>query len=75
MCIQLSIVAVSIICSTMGPVELFCIWPMAAPRSLSLTYDKPEVSCNSSVDMYLGILHFISSWPKLAQATEVNVFF
>ena len=27
---------------------------MAAAKSLSLTYGKPEVSCNSLVDMYLG---------------------
>ena len=28
--------------------------PGATPESLSVTYGRPEVLCNSLVDMYLG---------------------
>ena len=42
-----------IVCSTNGFQELFRSWPVATPKSLSLTYGKPDVSCNSLVDMYL----------------------
>ena len=54
MCIQSLLIAVLIVCSTNGFLELFRSWPMATAKSLSLTYGKPEVSCNSLVDMYLG---------------------
>ena len=46
--------AVLIVCSTNGFLELFDSWPLATAKSLSLTYGKPEVSCNNLVDMYLG---------------------
>ena len=46
--------AVLIVCSIDGFQELFRSWPVAVAKSLSLTYSKPEVSCNSLVDMYLG---------------------
>ena len=46
--------AVLIVCSADGFQELFRSWPVATAKSLSLTYSKPEVSCNSLVDMYLG---------------------
>ena len=48
------LIAVLIVCSTNGFLELFRSWPVATAKSLSLTYGKPEVSCNSLVDMYLG---------------------
>ena len=54
MCIQSSLIAVLIACSTNGFLELFRSWPVATAKSLSLTYGKPEVSCNRLVDMYLG---------------------
>ena len=54
MCIQSLLKAVLIVCSTNGFLELFCSWPVATAKSLSLTYGRPEVSCNSLVDMYLG---------------------
>ena len=34
--------------------ELFRSWPVATAKSMSLTYGKPEVLCNSLVDIYLG---------------------
>ena len=46
--------ALLIVCSTNGFLELFCSWPVATVESLSLTYDKPKVSCNILVDMCLG---------------------
>ena len=60
MCIQPLLISVLIVCSTNGFLELFRIrsWPMATSKSLSLTYGKPDVSCNSLADMYLG-----KSWP------------
>ena len=42
------------VCSTNGFLELFRSCPVATAKSLSLTYGKPEVSCNSLVDIYLG---------------------
>ena len=48
------LIAVLIVCSTNGFLELFRSWPVATAESLSLTFGKPEVSCNSLVDMYLG---------------------
>ena len=54
MCIQSLLIAVLIVCSTDGFLELFCSWPVATAKSLSLTYGKPEVLCNSLVDMYPG---------------------
>ena len=41
-------------CMRNGFLELFRSWPVATAKSLSLTYGKPEISCNSLVDMYLG---------------------
>ena len=41
------------VCSANGFLELFHSWLVATAKSLSLTYGKPEVSCNSLVDMYL----------------------
>ena len=54
MCIQSLLIAVLIVCSTNGFLELFRSWPVAAAKSLSFTYGKPEVSCNGLVDMCLG---------------------
>ena len=54
MCIQSLLIAVLIVCSTNGFQELFRSLPVATAKSLSLTYGKTEVSCNSLVDMYLG---------------------
>ena len=54
MCTQSLVIAVLILCSTNGFLELFRSWPVATAKSLSLTYFKPQVSCNSLVDMYLG---------------------
>ena len=54
MCIQSLLIAVLIVCSTNGFLELFCNCQVATAKSLSLTYSKPAVSCNSLVDMYLG---------------------
>ena len=54
MCIQSLLIAVLIVCSTNGFLELFRSWPVATAKILSLTYGKPEVSRNSLVDMYLG---------------------
>ena len=54
MCIQLLLKAVLIVCSTNGFLELFRSWPVATAKNLSLTYGKPEVSCNNLVNMYLG---------------------
>ena len=48
------LIAVLIVCSTNGFLELFRSWSMATAKSLSLTYGKPEVSCDSLVVMYLG---------------------
>ena len=45
---------VLIVCSTNGFLELFRSWPVATAKSLSLTYGKPEASCNSPVIMHLG---------------------
>ena len=42
------------VCSTDGFLELFRNWPVTTAKRLSLTYGKPEVSCNSLVDMFLG---------------------
>ena len=52
--IQSFLIAVLIVCSTNGFLELFRSWSVATAKSLSLTYGKPEVSCNSLVDVYLG---------------------
>ena len=52
--IQSLFIAVLIVCSTNGFLEIFRSWPVATAKSLSLTYGKPEVSFNSLVDMYLG---------------------
>ena len=46
--------AVLIVCSTNGFLELFRSWSVATAKSLSLKYCKPEASCNSQVNMYLG---------------------
>ena len=46
--------AVLTVCLTNGFLELFRSWPEATAKSLSLTYDNAEVSCNSLVNMYLG---------------------
>ena len=56
MCIQPLLISVLIVCSTNGFLELFRIrsWPVATSKSLSLTYGKPDVSCNSLADIYLG---------------------
>ena len=54
MFIQSLLIAVLIVYSTNGFLELFRSWPVATARSLSLTYGKPEVSCNSLADMYQG---------------------
>ena len=54
MCIQSLLTAVLIVCSTNGFLDVFSSWPVATAKSLPLTYSKPEVSCNSLVDMYLG---------------------
>ena len=54
MCIQSLLIAVLIVCSTNGFLELFSYWPLATVKRLYLMYGKPEVSCNSLVDMYLG---------------------
>ena len=54
MCIQPLLIAVLIVCSTNGFLELFRSWPVATAKSLSLMYGNPEVPCNSLVDMYLG---------------------
>ena len=54
MCIQSLLLAVLIVCSTNGFLELFRSWPVAVTKSLSSAYGKPEVSCNSLVDMFLG---------------------
>ena len=54
MCIQSLLIAVLIVCSTNGFLELFRSWPVATAKSLSLTYGKPKVSCNNLVDMYQG---------------------
>ena len=54
MCIQSLLIVVLIVYSTNGFLELFRSWPVATAKSLSLTYFKSEVSCNSLVDMYLG---------------------
>ena len=53
-CIRSLLIAVPIVCSTNGFLELFLSWPVATAKNLSLTYGKPEVSCNSLVVMYLG---------------------
>ena len=53
MCIQSLLIAVLIVCSTNRFLELYHSWPVTTAKSLSLTYDKPEVACNSLVDMYL----------------------
>ena len=34
--------------------ELLRSWPVATAKSMSLTYGKPEVLCNSLMDIYLG---------------------
>ena len=54
MCIQSLLISVLTVCSTNGFLELFRSWPVATAKSLSLTYGKPEVSCTSLVNMYLG---------------------
>ena len=54
MFIQSLLIAVLILCSTNGFLELFRSWPVAAAKSLSLTYGKSEVSFDILVDMYLG---------------------
>ena len=54
MCLQSLLIAMLIACSANGFLELFRSWQLATAKSLSLTYGKPEVSCNSLVDMYLG---------------------
>ena len=54
MCIQSLPIAVLIVCSTNGFLELFRNWQVATAKSLYLTYGKPEVLCNSLVDMYPG---------------------
>ena len=43
-----------ILCSTNGFKELLRSWSVATAKSLSLTHGKPDLSCNSLVDMYLG---------------------
>ena len=54
MCIQSLLIPVLIVCSTNGFLERFRSWPVATAKGLSLTHSKPEVSCNSLMDMYLG---------------------
>ena len=52
-------IAVLIVCSTNGFQELFRSWPVATAESLSLTYGKPEVSCNSLVDMFCNFCSLV----------------
>ena len=54
MCIQSLRTVVLTVCLTNGFLELFCSWPVATAKSLSLMYGKPEVSCYSLLDMYPG---------------------
>ena len=44
MCIQSLLIAVLIVCSTNGFLELFRSWPVASDKNLSLKYGKLEVS-------------------------------
>ena len=55
MCIQSLLIAVFIVCLTNGFLEQFRSWPVATAKSLSLTYGRPDVLCNSLVDMYLQL--------------------
>ena len=51
---QSLLIAVLHVCSTNEFLELFRSWPVATVKSPSLTYGKPEDSCNGLIDMYLG---------------------